>query len=235
MTLCCRLRARVASGLTSQPPAADMRELEWDEELARAAQAHAEQCKFRHDCPDCRRVKRFKAGVAPPIAVMPPGPAVNHSIKHDTTCVTICATDSLAVQVGQNLYQSFTTKRNQPPNWRKAVDSWYNEISLFPQSSVGRYSFSHKAGNKPAPKPRNQLKYQTFNILQKVKDRNVIINLYGQSVWCERPVGCGVLSSLCRLATTASWSGQRPPASAAAPSSTRRGGSTRGCTSATTE
>ena len=89
---------------------------------------------------------------------MPPCPAVNHSIKHDTTCVTICATDSLAVQVGQNLYQSFTTKRNQPPNWRKAVDSWYNEITLFPQSSVGRYSFSHKAATKPAPKPRNQLK-----------------------------------------------------------------------------
>ena len=62
IVVCCRLRARVAGGLTSQPPAADMRELEWDEELARAAQAHAEQCKFRHDCPDCRRVKRFKAG-----------------------------------------------------------------------------------------------------------------------------------------------------------------------------
>ena len=42
-----RLRSRVATGQTHQPPAADMMELSWDPELASVAQAHADQCKFR--------------------------------------------------------------------------------------------------------------------------------------------------------------------------------------------
>ena len=33
----CRLRSRVATGSTSQPPASDMQELQWDEELAMVA------------------------------------------------------------------------------------------------------------------------------------------------------------------------------------------------------
>ena len=41
-----RLRAAVARGETRQPAAADMRELVWDEELARLAQAHAENCRY---------------------------------------------------------------------------------------------------------------------------------------------------------------------------------------------
>ena len=57
-----RLRSLVAVGGTSQPRAADMRELEWDEELARVAQARADSCIFAHDCSDCRRVARFKVG-----------------------------------------------------------------------------------------------------------------------------------------------------------------------------
>ena len=42
------------TGLTSQPSASDMLELEWDEELSWLAQAHADTCKFRHDCNQCR-------------------------------------------------------------------------------------------------------------------------------------------------------------------------------------
>ena len=52
----------MAGGSTSQPAAADMMELQWDEELARVAQARADSCVFQHECSDCRRVKRFKAG-----------------------------------------------------------------------------------------------------------------------------------------------------------------------------
>ena len=63
---------------------------------------------FRHDCSECRRVRRFK--------------------------------------VGQNLYQSFNT-RKVGPNWRKAIDSWFNEISQFPTSSVAKYKFNHKTGH----------------------------------------------------------------------------------------
>ena len=39
----------MAGGETRQPGAANMMELQWDEELARLAQAHADQCKFRSD------------------------------------------------------------------------------------------------------------------------------------------------------------------------------------------
>ena len=34
----------------------------WDSELSLVAQAHADQCKFAHDCSDCRRVSRFGVG-----------------------------------------------------------------------------------------------------------------------------------------------------------------------------
>ena len=86
-----------------------MRQLQWDPELARVAQRLADQCKFAHDCPDCRRVQRFK--------------------------------------VGQNLYQSFSTRKDEGSNWRAAIDSWYDEISQFPASSVARYRFSPQTGH----------------------------------------------------------------------------------------
>jgi len=56
------LRSRVAMGATNQPAAADMLELQWDEELAVVAQRHADQCQVGHDCNQCRRVPRFKVG-----------------------------------------------------------------------------------------------------------------------------------------------------------------------------
>ena len=61
-----KLRARVALGEESrgltgpQPPAADMMELIWDDELAAVAQRWAEQCNFGHD--ENRDVARFKVG-----------------------------------------------------------------------------------------------------------------------------------------------------------------------------
>jgi len=62
------LRAKIARGEEKrgkpgpQPPAANMRKMEWDDELASVAQRHADQCKFAHDCSDCRRVDRFGVG-----------------------------------------------------------------------------------------------------------------------------------------------------------------------------
>ncbi|XP_068217769.1 uncharacterized protein [Palaemon carinicauda] len=58
-------RSKVALGMEatgSQPPASNMRLMEWDHELAQIAQSHADQCLFVHDCPDCRRVSRFSVG-----------------------------------------------------------------------------------------------------------------------------------------------------------------------------
>lgn len=61
-------RSKIANGVVKrgkyggpQPPAADMEQMEWDEELAIVAQRHADQCKFAHDCSQCRKIKRFKA------------------------------------------------------------------------------------------------------------------------------------------------------------------------------
>jgi len=45
-----------------QPPAADMKQMIWDEELSIIAQRHADQCKFAHDCSDCRKTERFGTG-----------------------------------------------------------------------------------------------------------------------------------------------------------------------------
>jgi len=45
-----------------QPGAADMKQMIWDEELSIIAQRHADQCKFAHDCSDCRKTKRFGVG-----------------------------------------------------------------------------------------------------------------------------------------------------------------------------
>ncbi|KFM60493.1 Venom allergen 5, partial [Stegodyphus mimosarum] len=59
-------RVRVAAGQETEagglPPAANMLEMVWDDELAAVAQKHAEQCNFQHDCSDCRRVERFRVG-----------------------------------------------------------------------------------------------------------------------------------------------------------------------------
>ena len=104
-----RLRSRVASGLTRLPPATNMRQLEWDPELASVAQRLADQCNFAHDCSDCRRVGRFT--------------------------------------VGQNLYQSFTTRAEERADWIGAIDSWFNEIELLPTSSISSYSFSPSTGH----------------------------------------------------------------------------------------
>ena len=58
-----QLRAKVANGQEiqgPQPPAADMFELEWDDELATIAQRWADQCSFGHD--RNRKVERFHVG-----------------------------------------------------------------------------------------------------------------------------------------------------------------------------
>jgi len=53
-------RGRVARGeVRGQTSATNMRQLVWDQELARIAQAHANQCRFAHDCSECRSVGRW--------------------------------------------------------------------------------------------------------------------------------------------------------------------------------
>jgi len=39
-----------------------MKQMVWDDELSKIAQRHADQCKFAHDCSDCRKTERFGVG-----------------------------------------------------------------------------------------------------------------------------------------------------------------------------
>ncbi|KAI1295629.1 CRISP/Allergen/PR-1 [Halotydeus destructor] len=60
-----RYRQIVASGNETSkqfPASSDMLQMEWDDELAQVAQAHAEQCNFEHDCFECREVDNFVTG-----------------------------------------------------------------------------------------------------------------------------------------------------------------------------
>ena len=82
-------------------------------------------------------------------------------------------------KVGQNLYQSFNT-RKVGPNWRKAIDSWFNEIDGFPSSSVSNYKFNHKTGH------------------------------YSQLVWARTSrIGCGSIAYRLRLSPGAGGGGRR--------------------------
>ncbi|XP_054930134.2 venom allergen 5-like [Dermacentor andersoni] len=56
-------RSQVAQGrLPNYPPAKNMYELEWDDEIAEVAQAFAEQCDYsNHDHREARITSRFKA------------------------------------------------------------------------------------------------------------------------------------------------------------------------------
>lgn len=56
-----KLRSALAQGRTRQPGASDMLELSWDEELAWEAQAHADTCRWGHDCSSCRRLQRWRS------------------------------------------------------------------------------------------------------------------------------------------------------------------------------
>jgi len=57
-----KLRSQVAQGRTIQPPASNMRQMSWDNELAMIAQRWADQCQYGHDCASCRKTSRFNAG-----------------------------------------------------------------------------------------------------------------------------------------------------------------------------
>jgi len=45
-----------------QPSGANILQMTWDTELSSLAQAHADQCKFAHDCTECRKTERFGVG-----------------------------------------------------------------------------------------------------------------------------------------------------------------------------
>ena len=79
--------------------AANMLEMEWDEELADIAQRWADQCQFGHDA--FRDVGRF--------------------------------------EVGQNVYQVGSSTAGSV-NWTRGIKTWYDEVVIFNNANVNRYS-----------------------------------------------------------------------------------------------
>nr|QHA25178.1 venom allergen/CRISP [Periegops suteri] len=58
-------RSKIAMGKETTgnlPSSADMLQMEWDDELAAVAEKHAENCKFEHDCNECRQISKFNVG-----------------------------------------------------------------------------------------------------------------------------------------------------------------------------
>ena len=72
----------MAAGETRQPGGSNVMELQWDEELARVAQARADSCVFQHECSDCRRGQRFKADFHTSHHWGPAGHTTNYKTKH---------------------------------------------------------------------------------------------------------------------------------------------------------
>ncbi|RLU17533.1 hypothetical protein DMN91_009768 [Ooceraea biroi] len=57
-----RIRQSIAEGsINAQPPAANMRKLYWDSELASSAQDLANQCTFAHNDPKDREVGTYSS------------------------------------------------------------------------------------------------------------------------------------------------------------------------------
>lgn len=56
-----RFRSQIATGNTGSrlPHASNMLEMEWDDDLARVAQAHADLCTNQPSCPSCIKIEKF--------------------------------------------------------------------------------------------------------------------------------------------------------------------------------
>ena len=118
----------MATGGTNQPPAADMMELQWDEELARVAQARADTCQFGHECRQV--IKRIFV-----------------SFKVKTNLCRDCRRVA-RFSVGQNIFRA-RDNRVEVPEWRHVIRSFFSEISLFPGSgSIARFKYTPGNGTQ---------------------------------------------------------------------------------------
>ncbi|XP_049813929.1 venom allergen 5-like [Schistocerca nitens] len=55
--------------------------------------------------------------------------------------------DVARFSVGQNVFQSSTTGTPQGPQWRRAVQAWYDEVASFSRNNVNNYRFSAATGH----------------------------------------------------------------------------------------
>ena len=105
----------------------------WDAELERVAQAWADQCIFEHDCSQCRRVG--KAIQRPLVHLDHVSGLQPNFIGFDLSL--FWRADRFLV--GQNLALESTTGPARPPNWKKMITNWYEEVELFANTTVRSY------------------------------------------------------------------------------------------------
>ncbi|XP_042907268.1 CRISP/Allergen/PR-1-like [Parasteatoda tepidariorum] len=116
-------RSKVAmgeeKGAGGMPPAADMIEVTWDEELAYLAQKWTEQCHYNHECWECRLSRSYV--VSQVLAEIP------------YYCVGITKkTDECHVE---------------KENWSQAIAEFYDEISVFNKKLIKSMEFSRDWGH----------------------------------------------------------------------------------------
>ena len=71
-----------------------MLELSWDEELAWEAQAHADTCRWGHDCSSCRRLQRWRS--------------VGQNLYQSYRCCEVQSKSKVHVRVIETKMQSFS-------------------------------------------------------------------------------------------------------------------------------
>ena len=123
-----QMRRRVAQGLERrgspgpQPPAADMRQLRWDDQLALMAQTHANQCVFRHDIH--RDVGESRRRIRTHFA---------------STSRTLLCLETERFAVGQNVAIQMSTAAFQNADWSSQIQNWYDEVRAMDRSYVDRF------------------------------------------------------------------------------------------------
>ncbi|XP_023715531.1 venom allergen 3 [Cryptotermes secundus] len=104
-----------------QPPAANLKKMTWDDELAAVAQRWSNQCIFEHD--SCRDVDRFVVG-------------------QNLFCW------SSKYRNGKLLTNE--TLESQRTAWTRAVTAWYDEVAKFDPRHIKPFHFSPDTGHYTA-------------------------------------------------------------------------------------
>jgi len=181
-------RDAVAGNRTDQPQASNMRQMIWDGELAGIAQRWADQCRFQHDCPDCRRVGAQVVSAAP--------------VTTAGGIVIPAATGTPTGTVGQNLFLEVGPGSQRSKNdWEGVIKSWFDERFLFnddffPLNPPGQPTNNNNPPTPPTPQnparstsPRTRVeKIQNFQF-------DFRTGHYTQMVWADTDrIGCGFKS-----------------------------------------